>query len=422
MTTPPKVANAWRPWLLLAVFSLVAFVINASTFYALGVVLPDMVRDEGWSFGVAGFGFTILGGAVGLSSYLPTMLIERFGVRATVLTGTGAMIAGFTCLAAAHGLILYFLGAALCGIGYQMMAFIPGTHVIAAVFQKRAKPLGIYFMVTSIGGIAGPALALAIMHGSHDDWRLVWKLQALATLAVGVLCAVTVGGRQWFIDAASETDSAVAAEIAKPVRRGVWRTSRAWTVRDALRTSQFYVLLAAYFAHLLVGVTVASWSVAHLTERGVTTTAAVAMLSFEALVQTGIRALGGLAGEWVEPRFLLIFALAALMVGSAALAVAHDYPMMLVYAAGVGIGFGLTALAVTLLLLNYYGRAPNLQLFSLTSLIGAVSAMGPTLGGWLRDVTGGFASTFQIYAVIAAAVAIAAIIMRPPVAPGANPV
>ena len=414
---PPRAANVWRPWLLLAVFSVVGFVINASTFYALGVVLPNMVHDEGWSFGVAGFGFTILGGAVGSSSYLPTLLIKRFGVRLTVLTGTGAMIAGFVCLAAAHGLILYFLGAALCGVGYQMMAFIPGTHVIAAVFRQRARPLGIYFMVTSIGGVAGPAIALAVMHGSHDDWRLLWRLQALATLAVGVLCAVTVGRRQSFIETANQTDSAIAAEIAKPARREVWRTARAWTVRDALRTPQFYVLLAAYFAHLLVGVSVSSWSVAHLTERGFTTSVAVAMLSLEALVQTAVRAFGGLAGDRIEPRYLLVFALAALMVGSAALAISHDYRMMLVYAVGCGVGFGLTALAVTLLLLNYYGRAHNLELFSLTCLIGAVSALGPTLGGWLRDLTGGFTSTFLIYAVVAGAIALAVMVMRPPVAP-----
>ncbi len=412
----PTGAPAWRAILMLAVLSLVGFSINASTFYALGVVLPDMVRDEGWSFGVAGFGFTILGAAVGSSSYVPTVLIQRFGVRLTVFAGACAMAAGFACLAAAHGLVLYFLGAALCGVGYQMMAFIPGAYAIAAVFEKRATPLGVYFMVTSVGGVAGPAVAFAILRASHDDWRLLWWLQALVTLALGLIGAATLGGKAWFAEAAQRTDTAVAADVARPIRRGVWRTAQTWTVRKALATPQFYVLLAAYFAHLLVGVTVSSWSVTHLTERGVAAKTAVALLSLEALVQTGIRALGGLVGERIEPRYLLIFAAGALAAGSAALAIAHDYPMLVIYAVGCGAGFGLTALAVTLLLLNYYGRAHNLELFSLTCLIGAVSALGPALGGWLRDRTGGFSSTFEIYAVIAAAVAIAAAVMRPPVA------
>jgi MFS family permease len=88
--------------------------------------------------------------------------------------------------------------------------------------------------------------------------------------------------------------------------------------------------------------------------------------------------------------------------------------MMLVYAIGSGLGFGLTSFAVTVLLLNYFGRKHNLELFSLTCLIGAVSAFGPTFGGMLRDATGGFGSTFQLYACVIAVVFLGALLMRPP--------
>ncbi len=133
-----------RRWILLGAFSLVGFLINASTFNALGVVLPAMVRDEHWNWAEAGFGFTILGAAVGSSSFLPALLIRRFGVRVTLLLGTAVMAAGFACLAQTHGIGLYFLGAGLCGVGYQMMALIPGTHVIAAMFKHRGLPFGLY--------------------------------------------------------------------------------------------------------------------------------------------------------------------------------------------------------------------------------------------------------------------------------------
>ena len=105
---------------------------------------------------------------------------------------------------------------------------------------------------------------------------------------------------------------------------------------------QFYILAAAYFGHLLVGVTVSSLSVAYLTERGVTDTVAVAMLSLEALVQTAGRAIGGLIGDLIDPRYILIFALAAAeRVGAAALSMARDYPMLLTFAIGKRLfGFG----------------------------------------------------------------------------------
>ena len=405
---------AWRPWLLLAVFSAVGFLINAATFYSLGVVLPDMVREEGWSWVQAGFGFTLLGAAVGSSSYFPALLIRRFGVRPTLLIGTAVMMAGFWCWSVTSGPALYFVGAALLGVSYQMMSIIPATYVIAATFRDRGLPLGIYFTCCALGGVAGPWAVLVFLHAFHGDWRLLWRSELVGALAMGAVSAAVVGSRAWFAKVAARTDSEVAAEVAKPARGNVWRTGAAWRVREAVRTPQYYVLLAAYFGHLLVGVTVSSLSVAHLTERGIATTVAAGMLSLEALVQTGGRAVAGLLGDVIDPRYILVFALAALSVGAAALSIAGSYPMLLIYAIGSGLGFGLTALAVTVLLLNYYGRKHNLELLSLTCLVGTLSALGPTLGGYLRDRTGGFGSTFQLYAVVIAVVFIAAALMRPP--------
>jgi hypothetical protein len=88
--------------------------------------------------------------------------------------------------------------------------------------------------------------------------------------------------------------------------------------------------------------------------------------------------------------------------------------MMLLYAVGSGIGFGLTLLATTVLLLNYYGRRHNLEIFSVTCLIGAVSALGPTVAGLLRDATGGFSIAFQLFAAVIGVILVAVVFMRPP--------
>jgi MFS family permease len=408
----PKIE--WRPWLLVAAFSLVLFLITASTYSSLGVVLPNMVSEEHWSWTEAGLGFTLLGAATGASSFIPAFLIRKLGVRPTLTLGTAVMAVGFLCLGVTHGPLVYFLGSALCGVGYQMMALIPGTHVLAAVFKHRGLPFGIYFTAGSAGGVAGPVIALAVMRLFHDQWRLFWMTQAVTAIVVGVICVALVGSPAWLARRAEQTDRDVADEVAKPRRTNVYRTAVDWTARQAVRTPQFYILLAAYFGHLLIGIAVAGLSIAHLTERGVAATVAGVMLSLESLVGTAGRAVGGALGDIIDPRYILLFALAALTIGAAALSVANSYPMMLLYAVGSGLGFGLTALAVTLLLLNYYGRKHNLEIFSLTCLIGAVSALGPLIGGVIRDRTGGFGAAFQLFAVVIAVVLAAAVFMRPP--------
>jgi MFS family permease len=411
----------WRPWLLLSVFSLVGFLITASTFSSLGVVLPDMIKEEHWGWGEAGIGFTILGASCGFSSFIPMVLIRRFGVRFTLILGTTVMVGGFACLSQTNGLPLYFLGTALCGVGYQMMALIPATHVMAIVFKHRAMPFGFYFTISALGGVAGPLMVLKVLDVFHDQWRVYWIIQMFAAIAVGLVCALCVGGPAWLAAQSEVTDHDVAEELTSAAPGPVYRTAANWTVAEAVRTPQFYVLLAAYFGHLLVGVSVASMSVGHLTERGVAFAVAGQMLALESLVQTGGRALGGLLGDLIEPRYLLVFALFCLTIGSAALSVAHDTTTMLIYAVGSGLGFGLTALAVTVLVLNYFGRKHNLEIFSLTCLIGGVSALGPTIGGFIRDGAGSFAPAFQIYAGVIAVIFVAATFMRPPRRVGETP-
>lgn len=408
----------WRPWLLLIVFSVLLFMIMAATFSSLGVVLPSMVSELKWSWAQAGLGFTLLGAFCGGSAWFPPILIRKFGVRAALLVGTAVMALGFLCLYGARDIWLYFAGTALCGVGYQLMALIPGTHVLAATFKRRAMAFGVYFTLGGLGGVAGPLIALGVMDQAGGDWRAFWLVQVAASLAIGVVCAALIPGTAWLqasserIDAELKAETEAEAASSKPTR--VYRTAVDWTMKQAARTPQFYILVAAYFVHLLSGVTVSSLSVAHLTERGASPAVAGTMLSLEALMATGARFVGGLVGDYVDPKLLLVFAIGALGVGSLALSVADSYPLMVLYAAGTGIGFGLTALAVTVLLLNYFGRGHNLEIFSSVCLVGALSALGPTIGGLLRDSLGSFSPTFQLFGVVAAIVFVASLFMRPP--------
>jgi len=408
-----------RPWLLVAAFSLLLFLITAATYSSLGVVIPAMVPELGWNWEHAFLGFSILGVFTGLSSWLPALLIRRIGVRGTVLAGVAVMAGGLACLSRVHALPIYFLGTALCGIGFQMAALIPGTHVLSAIFKQRALPFGIYFTFGALGGVAGPWMVVSILGATHNDWRLYWALQAMLVGLVGLVCALAVGGPRWLEQAGAALDKVLDDEARAQNASGavpgkVYHTDHEWSVRDAVRTPQFLVLLAAYFSHLLAGISAASLTQAHLTQLGVAGAVAAGMLSLEGLMQVVARLGGGAIGDRIDPRWLLVLAQGLLVIGLLALARATTTPLLVVYAVGVGVGFGLTVLAVSLLLLNYFGRRNNVELFSLTCLVGAVSAAGPFIGGYMRDRLGTFTPTFQLFAAVTAVVFVAALFMRPP--------
>ena len=407
----------WRPWIVVGAFSLLQALITVAVYTALGIVLPQMVKDLSLSWTEAGLGFTVIGVCIGGSSYLPAMLIRKIGVRATLLIGAALVAAGLLSLAATRGLTTYFLGAALCGVGYQMMALIPATHVLGQLFRRRSSIFGVYFTISSALASAGPLAVLEVLQRSGDNWRLLWLIEAAVAVVIGVACALVMGGSAWLAKAAASMEETYAAEAARPVVRSRLkghRTQEDWTLKAALRTPQFYILLFAYFGHVLCLATTASFAFQHFSEHGVSKFVIGGVLTVEALMGMGWRLLAGVLGDYVNPRYVLVFSVGALVVGMLALAQPQGYASLLVFAIGVGIGTTVTALAVTVLVLDYYGRRHNLEIFSTICMIGAVSAFGPAIGGLVRDHFGSFSPIFDAFAALNGAVLLATLVMRPP--------
>ncbi|GGC16799.1 MFS transporter [Novosphingobium endophyticum] len=403
-----------RPWILLGTMSVASFWVNAAAFTTLGVLLPYMVKELGWGWTAAGFGFTILGAATGLSSYFPRYLIRRHGVRAALVAGTLAMMAGMLCFSEARGAGLFYLGAVLCGIGYQTMSIIPSTYVIGRVFPQPSLPIGIYFTCFALGGVCGPIIALGVLDVTGDQWRTVWRVHAVNMLLWGAICTVMIGGAARLNEDMQRAQSASAMGRDPKSNPAIWRTPVDWTFRQALRAPQFWILAAAYMSHMLVAISVSSLSIPHLSQRGVAVTTAVAMLSLEQLVQTFARGLGGVLGNRIDPLYILMTGLFLLALGPAALTFADNYPMLLLYALATGLGYGLTVFATVMLLLNYFGVTHNLEIFTAVAFTGAVAALGPAIGGALRDATGNFQAGFLLFAGVNFLIFLAAAIMRPP--------
>lgn len=390
--------TGFRAWTTLALTSALFFIITAASFSSLGLALPAMVAEMGWSWTSAGLGFTLLGFFCGITSAVPASLIRRFGVRANLLAGSVVMGLAFVCLAEADGLLLYFVGASLMGLGYTLLDSVPGTYLLSRLFARPSFPFGLFFTIGGLGGVAGPLIYNAMI-GTTSHWRSYWLLIGAAVVLIGLVAALGVDAK---------TDVGAAAEADPDI------STQAWTLREALQTRQFWIIAAAYSAFLFCGITANSVSVAHLTQHGVAAVIAGSMVSVEALLNSAARLTGGIVSRFVRAKTLLAVALTSLVIGLLALTAARDLPMMLFYAGGIGIGFGLANFAATILLLDYFGRGAYLELFSAVNLIGTVGAVAPTLAGIARDRIGTFTPFLIGLAVLVALVMLAVVMMRPP--------
>ena len=411
----------------LVAMSSLELLLAAATYSSLGVVLPFMVMDLEWNWAQAGFGFTVLGAVTGVASSVPPLLIRRLGVRNTVMIGGLLASLGLYLLHGVNSLPQYYIAAAICGLAYPMMASIPTTFLVSRLFQRQSTALGVAATISGMGTVVGPLMVLGVLALQGQTWRNYWEYQALAILAATVLCVIIIGLERRFSRPARDELIAPEAEPVAPTimpdqvetarpRRGrnIYRTSVDWTTKVAMRTSQFKILAAAYCLNMMCLVTVTSLSVGHLIERGVPETVAGGMLSIEALIAVLIRGFSGVLGDIFDPKHLVSFALCATMIGCAVLALTADHVMLLFYAVGTGIGFGTTQLACTVLLLNYFGRKYNLELFSAMCVTGAISALGPLIGGVIRDVSGSFSLIFLLLSVLSAGVFMLVLFMKPP--------
>ena len=410
MTTQAQVFSRNYQWLVLALFSVLYFLITAATFTSLGVVLPSMIQELGWSWSSAGFGFTSLGLACGLSSYLPAIFIRKIGVRATLFVGALILSASFLTLYNTHAVMTYFIGTTLLGIGFSFVATVPGTYVLGRLFQKQSTAFGVYFTVGGLGGVVGPWVYFLAVD-FFGSWRMHWGIAGVALAVASVIAIILLREGQ------DEEDHAefVTQNLQKEDNTSsIYRTAQEWTAKQALKTWQFYVIAAAYTSFLLCGITVNSFSVAHVTDIGFSAEVAAGLLSTQAFINAFSRVGSGLIGEWLEPTKLLIGSLALMIIGLLSLSFANSWAMLVIFTIGIGVGYGMTFLATSILLSNYYGRGPYLELFSVMNLISTLACFSPFFAGAVKDAAGSFMPAFLAITVIPVIVLIATLVMRPP--------
>ena len=403
----------WAPdkrWWQFIIASLFFFFITAATFSSLGVVLPYMIEEFSWSWSEAGTGFSLLALMVGLAGTLPAWTIRRFGIRATYIIGSAVMACGFILIAAGAGLYRFWAGAGLLGVGFALCATVPGIHLINDWLpDRRSFAIGLYMTLGGLGAVAGPPIVTSIV-GLTDSWRIHWWSMTAAVLALMVLAGAFVSRRSTEQNGAG----AAGAPGEEETSGKVFKTTSDWRYRDALRTPQYYVIVAALTLTLFCTLTMNSWAFTHLGMLGISTALATLALSADGLANALSRALGGALATRIDPKWLLVAALIGEMVGMLALSVADNPVALFVFALGEGFGFGVCFLATALLLLNYFGEKDNPELLGTMNFLTTAAMIGPVLAGYIAGRAGGFSLPFQINAALLLVMLVFVIGMKPP--------
>ena len=399
-------------WVVLGVTSVALFISGPGQTYSVSIFVDSLIEDLGLSR-------TLVSGLYTAGSLTGAMLlvfvgrlIDRFGAR-VVLVGV-AVLFGFATMLMSRvdnpaELYLGFAAIRALGQGSMMLA---GTTLVALWFVRMR---GRAMALATMGAVASQAGFPPLVHFLIErlEWRDAWiALGVLIWASIPVLLLArrspeSLGLRP---DGGPPATSGEASPLLPGLVPG-----EDFTLREAMRTRSFWLLLFASIPHPLIMTALVFHMVSLVTSKGLDDGLAAPVLSAMALVSLGGTFLAGYLSEKIPNRYI-IGASQALLAAAMLWALVIDAPWQaLAMGATMGVSAGLSMTTNNVIWPNYYGRR-NLGVIrgvTTTCMVG-FAALGPFPFGLLFDLTDSYTSAILGFLVLPVACGVAALRAFPP--------
>ncbi|MGZ5152953.1 MAG: MFS transporter [Burkholderiales bacterium] len=377
---------------------------------AFGVYVAVLVEDRGFSKTAVSGAAALKSTEVALLGPVLGWMVDRFGAQGIIRAGIVTFGIGFMLLSRIETLAGFYAAFVVVALGASMFSnFIMSVAIIQWFEKRRARALSALQFGGAIGGLFVFLVASSIQ-------AFGWRATAFASGVIGILIGwplarvirsrpedhgETVDG----LPPASEDN----AHVEAPSRR-------AFTAREALRTSAFWLIALGHGFSLLVVTAVNVHAVTHMKE-GLGYSLAVATLVFT-LVTVGQFfgvMLGWVIGERFEKR--LVAAACMLMHAGGLLMLTYAAGLvMLTFAALVhGTAWGLRGPFMQAIRADYFGRRSIGMIIGLSSLITVFGQIGgPIVAGAFADWTGNYRAGFTLLAGLAGMGSLFFLLAKPP--------
>jgi len=375
--------------------------------YAWSVFRIPLTKTFGWTISQVTLTFTIAILMLGFAAFVGGLWMRKSGPRqvaiaAGILYGAGVFLASFS---GGHLYWLYFSYGVIGGIGIGLGYIVPVATLVKWFPDKRGMITGI-----AVAGFGAGALITAPIAS-----RLIASVGVLKTFAIlGVAYFVGVTVPAVFMkDPPAGFKPAGWQPSASQTKQ---RTTRDYTLGEALKKWQWYALWAILFLNTSAGISIISQAAPMAQEiTHVTAAVAAGMVGIISIANGAGRFLWAWLSDAVGRRmvFLSMFLVQAVVfwmmphVASFGTFTALAFIVLLCY----GGGFGTMPAFAT----DYFGPTNVGSIYGLMlTAWGFAGVLGPTLIARIRQSTGHYSHALQVIAVIVLFSAILPLITRPP--------
>jgi len=416
---PPPGRRLFYGWVVVAAAWLAMFVSSASI-ASFSIFAPELEVEFGWTRGMLSLGYTLNTITIAVFSLVAGMLVDRIGLRRLVIFGAVVGGLGMALLSQVsqiwHFHILY---GVLAPSGIALCFIVPTVATVRRWFMRRAA-LAIAIAMTGSG--LGVVILLPLIH------RLIqgigWS-DSYIVLGLILVVGAVIGGLLFKKDPESSgtyPDGVKPKKDELEARADFLTRTEKWSVREAFRTSTWWLLILSQFFNIaIIGV------VGHIVfwgkDLGIPEGDAVSILSFLVLAAVAGRLLAGFLSDWLMARFrlsrkpLLYVCTIGVALGCLlAMGVGSETELLLVSLL-IGFCYGIGLALFPTYLGDLFGVVSVSTLFGIVFLLsaGLFGSIGPVLYGFAQEASGSYDLAFLVTAILCLISAVSLFLIRAPV-------
>ena len=368
--------------------------VGIGTYLSYGVLFNPLIDEFGWSrasiSGAASMAFLLMGFlGIGVGK-----LNDRMGPR-ILMTVSGIFFGlGYFLMSRLEAIWqLYLFFGVIFGIGLSTIDVIALSTIARWFVRKRGIVTGIVKVGTGFGQMVIPFLAsvLIIRYGWRSSCVIIGVAMLIILVAIAQLLRRDPGQMGLAPDgAASGSKDGPVSDI------------EGLSLREAVRTRQFWTICASMLAILFCLLTVMVHIVPYAQEMNVSPTRAASVLSTIAGVSMAGRFISGIAIDRIGSKRVIIFCFILLVAGLLWLQIATELWMLYLFAVVYGVAHGGFFTAFSPLIAEFFGIKFHGSLFGVAMFSGNLGgSLGPITAGYVFDITGAYAGAIWICTVVA---------------------
>ncbi|MGD8293786.1 MAG: MFS transporter [Desulfobacterales bacterium] len=379
-------------WVVLAC-SLISFYVAGSIFFGFTAFFEPIAEEFSWSYTQISFAVSLRGLEMGIFAPIVGFLVDRFGPRKVIFSGTIMVGIGLLSLSFTQSLAMFYGAILLLAFGAGGCTSVVTMTAVVNWFHKKA---GIALGVAGSGiGASGLMVLLIVYLIDNFDWRTTLIILALGMWAIGIPLALIIRNKPedygYLPDGQTQAVSVQNHEVQEK--------SVEVSLKQALKQKTFLYLNLVEALRMMTLMAVFTHVMPYLSSVGMQR-ASASIIAGAIPVLSIIGRFGfGWLGDYYDKKHVMMLTLGLIILGILTFSFMHMRWMIIPFLLLFPLGHGGSMVLRGSILREYFGRNSFGKMIGIimgSSSIGGI--VGPTLAGWSYDTWGSYQHIWYVFA------------------------